>query len=334
MAENQQRSTHATNHVAGGNNQPAPPTHVVIDPPLPPSNSQPPTADHSGEPEEKPLPRFGRPEWVIVYVTVAYCLITLLMWRTIKRQVAIMDQQAKDARTSAATAALTTEETLTAIQRQADSMETQAGHMESQVRTLGESVAETRRSVNVAIEQLDMAKNKERARLEIEIEKFDYNPATKHLFVQKIHWRVRLHGPTEAFILTGRMIGCIGEPKREILQNHGRQMEIRSVIDPSDRIVQGECFISPLSATGEDVGYFDLASIKERKGILWCMGAIVFKDVFGDAWLLRFKRKWAYEVFGSDEVDRECWGGEWVLEDESENEERAVRVEPKAPNPN
>jgi hypothetical protein len=209
---------------------------------------------------------------------------------------------------------------------QIEVMRTQARHMESQTRILGDSVAETRRSVNVAVEQIEMAKNKERARLEIEIEKFEYTPSTKQLFIQKIRWCIRLHGQSEAFIITSTMIGCIGEPNRETLQNHGRQMDIRYVMGPSDRIAQGECFISPLSASGEDVGYFDLTSLKERKGVLWCMGAIVFKDVFGDAWLIRFRRRWAYELFGSDEIDGDGWGGEWVREGEGENEEQPVRI--------
>jgi hypothetical protein len=199
--------------------------------------------------------------------------------------------------------------------------------MENQSRILGDTVAETRRSVNVAIGQLMMAKDKERARLEIEIDKFEYNTSTKHLFTQKIRWRIRLHGQSEAFIITSRIIGCIGEPDREVLQRSGHQMGIRDVIAPYDRFAHGECFIAPLSASEEAVGDFDLDSLKERKGILWCMGLIVFKDVFGDFWLLRFKRKWAYDLFGSDEIDGDGWGGEWVREGEKgENEEQSVKV--------
>jgi hypothetical protein len=253
----------------------------------------------------------------------------------IKRQANTMQEQAEDARASVAAAALVAQETLAAIKRQADSMGTQAGHMENQARFLGDSVAETRRSVNAAIEQLMMVKDKERARLEIDIEKFNYNTATKHFFTQKVRWQIRLHGQSEAFVITSRMIGCIGEPDQEVLQRSGHQMGIRDVVAPYDRFAHGECFIAPLSVSGEDVGNFNLDSLKERKGILWCMGAIVFKDVFGDFWLLRFKRKWDYDLFGSDEIDGDGWGGEWIREgEEGDNEERAVKINPKVKKPN
>jgi hypothetical protein len=125
VAENQQRSSHAANHVASQNNQLAPPTHVIIDPPIPPPSGQSKPADQSNESQEKLLPRFMRPEWVIVYVTVAYSLITLFMWLTIKRQANIMEDQAKDARDSSTAAAVTTEETLKVIREQATQLERQ-----------------------------------------------------------------------------------------------------------------------------------------------------------------------------------------------------------------
>lgn len=181
MAENQQRSSHAANHVTSGNNQPTPPTHVVVDPPFPPSNSQPCPTDHSGQPEEKPLPRFIRPEWVIVYVTVAYSLITLLMWRTIKRQANIMDAQAKDAKESdvqtfavlkeqtdnatisakaATVTALAADESAKAALAQIEVMKQQASVMERQT-----GILET--SVTIAKKSADAFVNSERARLAV-----------------------------------------------------------------------------------------------------------------------------------------------------------------------
>jgi hypothetical protein len=49
---------------------------------------------------EKPLPRFERPEWVIVYVTVVYAFIAWLTLLSIKRQANTMDKQFADAKES------------------------------------------------------------------------------------------------------------------------------------------------------------------------------------------------------------------------------------------
>ena len=60
--------------------------------------------DSKKAPEEKPLPRFERPEWVIVYITAIYVLIAWWTLRAIKRQADTMEMQANEARQSAATA--------------------------------------------------------------------------------------------------------------------------------------------------------------------------------------------------------------------------------------
>jgi hypothetical protein len=107
----------------------------VIDPPLPRSDDQkPPPAVVKSETAETPLPRFERPEWAIVYVTIIYAFLTLLSWVAIKRQVKIMQSQAKDARDSAAAAAVTAQSTLNAIERQVESMKTSEAHTEALAR--------------------------------------------------------------------------------------------------------------------------------------------------------------------------------------------------------
>jgi hypothetical protein len=72
---------------------------------------------------------FLRPEWVIVWITLLYTIITGLTLLAIKRQADLMEQQTKDARDSAAAAALTTKATLKAIKRQALSMRRQTTHL-------------------------------------------------------------------------------------------------------------------------------------------------------------------------------------------------------------
>jgi hypothetical protein len=86
MTKDKQTTSHAAGSNTADNKQPVSPTHVVVDPPLPPSTSKIEPYDGKGQSPEKPLPRFERPEWVIVYITAFYVLIAWWTLRAIKRQ--------------------------------------------------------------------------------------------------------------------------------------------------------------------------------------------------------------------------------------------------------
>ena len=96
MAQQQQSKPHAGENKASRQKQVIPPTHVVIDSPFPAINyaQNQPTNAQTQFPE-KPLPRFLRPEWVIVYITTMYAVMTGLGFWAIRRQADIMDCQAK-----------------------------------------------------------------------------------------------------------------------------------------------------------------------------------------------------------------------------------------------
>jgi hypothetical protein len=100
VAENQQSGPHTANNKPDKQQRIVPPTHVVIDPPLPALTAD----DHPPQSktplQEKPLPRFVRPEWVIVYVTIAYAIIAWYTLRSIKRQADTMEKQLADAKSS------------------------------------------------------------------------------------------------------------------------------------------------------------------------------------------------------------------------------------------
>lgn len=120
MAENQQSAAHAATSKPAANSPPVPPTHVVIDPPLPPSASPQKPSDSQSQSPEKPLPRFERPEWVIVYITALYALIAWWTLRAIKRQADTMDNTAKEARESSAQATGIAKEAADAAKKSAD----------------------------------------------------------------------------------------------------------------------------------------------------------------------------------------------------------------------
>jgi hypothetical protein len=147
MPENHSLSPHTASQKADNPQRVTPPTHIVIDPPLPVASSQPPTTAKQEEPTEKPLPRFERPEWVIVYVTVAYSFITWLTLRKIKVQADLMKDQLDDSRASSTANEQRANATLAAIEKQAKAMESQlteinrqANLMERQTNAISEQV--------------------------------------------------------------------------------------------------------------------------------------------------------------------------------------------------
>src|ERR1019366_7995410 len=110
---------------SGQDQQSVPPTHVVIDSPLPASDrAQSIKQSSSSNREEKALPRFVRPEWVVVYVTVVYAFIAWLTLNAIKRQANTMEAQAKEAKESAADAMRIALATAQAAQKNADAANT------------------------------------------------------------------------------------------------------------------------------------------------------------------------------------------------------------------
>jgi len=98
VAENQQSQPHAVNDNTAQAHGVTPPTQVVIEPaPATPCTQEKPCYIQENAPE-KPLPRWKRPEWVIVYITAIYVFIAGLTLLAIKRQADTMQQQAIDAR--------------------------------------------------------------------------------------------------------------------------------------------------------------------------------------------------------------------------------------------
>jgi hypothetical protein len=175
-------------------------------------------------------------------------------------------------------------------------------------------------SAKAANDQIRMVKDKERARLEIDFDDFVFDPSIKLFFLQKVDWRVTLHGQTEATILKKRMVASIGEPEEDPFDFGVYEMILPNILTPLERIARGNCMVSATAPILGAIGNFSLDSLRDQKGILYCTGQITFKDVFGDVWELPFKRKWDYSRFGGGKMDAEGWGGKWVQE--GDNEER------------
>lgn len=112
------------------NPTPPPPTHVVIDPPVPVVDTTPSKPPVQSIPPEKPLPWPVRPEFLIVWVTLGYAVIAWYTLRAIARQANTMDTQATDARAANAATAAATQTTLDALREQTAQLkrQVQASH--------------------------------------------------------------------------------------------------------------------------------------------------------------------------------------------------------------
>ena len=140
--------------------RPIPPRHVIIDPSVPaPNGPQPKPANGQGEATEKPLPRFIRPEWIIVYVTAAYCWITWRILKTIKRQADTMDRQATEARQSSAQQMQGVQASIAEATRAAKAMEGIAASMATSVEAAKENVRISRETADAAIATADATKD-------------------------------------------------------------------------------------------------------------------------------------------------------------------------------
>lgn len=246
VAEHKQTSTHAGKHQTSGYEAVVPPMSAVIDQPPRPCSEKDPCWTKDASPE-KSLPRFLRPEWVIVYITVLYAFIAWLTLIAIKRQANTMDQQSKDARDSAASAALVTEETLAALKRQADAMDRQ----------------------NNAI------RDREKPRLSVTLE-----AVSLRVEVPFVRFSLICYGPSPAFI-TLSWVGVVVS-ERSVMNKHVpmTDLELPHVFRESEK----PQFDWPIRGTGS-FGQFTRSDADSRgSGHSWLhfQVNIFFDDVFGN----------------------------------------------------
>ena len=115
VAEDQQGKAHAEQNPAAQAQQPAPPAQTVIEPSTAAPHGNAKAKDAEQGPPQESWKQFFTPEWVIVYITAVYVVITALMLGAIKRQAGHMKDQSKTLRKSVA-----------AAQKAADAAETSA----------------------------------------------------------------------------------------------------------------------------------------------------------------------------------------------------------------
>jgi hypothetical protein len=310
MAENNQPSTNATPAQHQQRTKKiVPPPGAVVDPrnTTPRGKSEP--TNQESDPPEKPLPRFLRPEWVIVYITAIYSLIAGLTLWVIKRQADTMELQAKDARKASADSAKTTQETLAAIKEQAQAMRDQANLMVDHKLVLIESMKAARQSADAAKTGADIATGVSVPTLVVhELGVGNVGAVNVEAFFQypKIKITIKNYGQTPAFLKWWSLrFSCEDLPEAPIYDGPGDGMILdKIVVQPGATCTLPELFYPHR----QEFSMEDVKAIVNREKTFCMYGYICYGDIFGNP-LRRLKFcETVLNIFG-DEAICDWWEG-------------------------
>jgi hypothetical protein len=280
---------------------PVPPMHAVIEPSTAISQLKPVPDKDQSQPPEKPLPRFARPEWVIVYITAVYVVIAGWTLFAIKRQVRIMDSQAKDAKESSA-------QTFQILKEQADTALIQAKAATVTARATDESA-------QAAVAQIRAVKERERARLGIRILDVPEVSGPERILDGMCPLRVcafvENFGHSKAFNVRAFGILDIVSDPESCPREKGFLHYFPQIINEGSRQ-------HPLKLGGFGREFEDVASsgdamavpketilkIRDGKAFIQASGKLAYEDIFGDSHTVPFRFVW--KSLGDDD------GGKWL----------------------
>ena len=261
----------------------------------------------------------------------------------ISSQAATMARQAKDARDAAASDALTTRETLKAINRQGDIMAGQLKEMEVGSATARESADAARvmakasslnaiaaeKSAEVALAQIKAMKAKERGRLVVELASFSpfrySGPISSGSDFVRV--RVRLYGITDVSEVYSSCFVCIGDPKGSAESIFGvENMPLAPIISTDGRINEADIPLR-LNVTDTDHSPLCYEAVWAGEISVFCEGFVMYRDIFEDRWVTSFKKMWQFYPNWKDRPEGER--GHWMIKDgdEDQNREEPVKSE-------
>lgn len=292
MSENQPRRPHPEGDQLSKAEQPAPPVHAIVD--NPPS----PKAEANSQQElspEKPLPRFERPEWVIVYITAIYSAISGLTLWVIKRQANIMEGQAADARGSAAAAAVVAQRTLNAIERQVINMRRQVVWSKMSYRASKLNAEAAILSAKAASASVEAFKQRERARFfVVPFALFDVETTPSGLFADhygKASVQLTHVGPTDALNVFGQVKTAVqphDSPLPDMIEME--DVSLPTVIKSGHKPIKLSLPIRLADREAVD-------ALKQGNTVLHFFGFISYDDAFGERHETRFRYIWRPQFF-------------------------------------
>jgi hypothetical protein len=186
---------------------------------------------------------------------------------------------------------------LRAIERQAVQMERQTGILEKSV-----DLAE--KNADMAKQNLEMFVSRERGHLRVELPAIEWplQPGTA-----KLHYTVRLHGSTEAYVTSSCARAELTEAAEPAEDKHWwPAMTIPQVITPENRVIDSQVQgIFPRMSLDQD----DIAAIDASKKFIHFRGFIKYNDVFGVERTARFRRVWEVSQVRNPDGSR---SGHWA----------------------
>jgi hypothetical protein len=195
--------------------------------------------------------------------------------------------------------------TLAAVRRQSALMETQA-------EILDKSVLAAQRSAEAANAQIQVVKDKERARVRIVFDDFDLSPSSEsgpYRGAFLIRYRLILDGSTQAYIQSGECFAGIRVSEEKLKTRVERLcwlgMMIPDMITTEMREVKGfvalheEGYVSTIDDSHERI-----RSVREGKSHVYCEGRVEYRDVFGGLWEIGLQKRWSYFLAALEPSDR------------------------------
>jgi hypothetical protein len=174
---------------------------------------------------------------------------------------------------------------------QFQTMQKQVLEMGKQTAVLERSVTVAEKSAFAAAANIKIFKDKERARLRIEVANLSIKE--REFLTHAVTSTIFHDGPTNAIYVDGRAEALLSD-KQELprpLAEADWPMTLGQVIKPEDKPIE---FQARFHTLGLELSSEQIKAINEGKLFVHFFGHIRFQDVFGDKWVLRFRRRWEF----------------------------------------
>jgi hypothetical protein len=188
-------------------------------------------------------------------------------------------------------------------------IQTQSGHMERQTKILEDSVSAAQKSADAALAQVEAAKSVQRAQLRIEFADPDWT-FDEELGGYPIRYQLILDGTTRAYVPQNSIFAYMGQTSRT---ERGFRVELHV---PRNFTPEMSPYKDYTLIRKNAEGFPDVdtepgkaESVEQHNFTVFVDGHIMYRDIFGDEWILEIDRCW---VPNSRHYGDGATGGRWV----------------------